>query len=79
MKFIYPTDGDMLTNAAGRLLDKKLYVEVAVESDAPVIGAQHRQDGLWHFEAVLSAGENVIAACSTCFASSGSGGTIVPC
>jgi hypothetical protein len=54
----------MLTNAAGRLLDKKLYVEVAVESDAPVIGAEHRQDGLWHFEAVLSEGENRITACS---------------
>lgn len=64
MRFVYPTDGDMLTNAAGRLLDEILRIEAAVESDAPVIGAQRQQDGLWHFEAELSAGENKIAACS---------------
>ena len=52
MRFVYPTDGDMLTDAAGRLTEQgALLVDVAVEAEEqPVICgkmAERGENGLW--------------------------------
>ncbi len=66
MKFVYPTDGDMLTSAAGRLTDEGFYTEAAVQSDEEVfIGsakAQRDESGLWKAQVMLRAGENLLTA-----------------
>lgn len=51
-RFVYPTDGDMLTDAAGRLTEDGTFViEAAVESDGPVTisgkPAEKGENGLW--------------------------------
>lgn len=58
LRFVYPTNGDMLTDAAGRLLeDHTLLIEVAVEADAPVTicgkAAERGENGLWTAEIPL--------------------------
>ena len=55
VRFVYPTDGDMLTDAAGRLTeDGALMIEIAVEADGqPVIcgkAAEKGENGLWTAE-----------------------------
>lgn len=52
LRFVYPTNGDMLTDAAGRLMeDGSLLIDVAVEADAPatICGkpAEKGESGLW--------------------------------
>lgn len=58
LRFVYPTDGDLLTDAAGRLMeDGTLVIEMAVEADAqPVLcgkAAQRGENGLWTAELML--------------------------
>ncbi len=69
MKFVYPTDGDMLTNAAGRLIDGNLMIEAAVESKQEVlinsVRAQRQANGLWTAQVMLCADKTMLTACST--------------
>lgn len=58
LRFVYPTDGDMLTDAAGRLTaDDTLVIEAAVESATPVTicgkAAERAENGLWKAEIPL--------------------------
>jgi len=68
-RFVYPTDGDMLTDAAGRRTeDGTLVIEAAVESDGQVTisgkPAEKGENGLWTAEIALkaTAGEHVLTA-----------------
>lgn len=67
IRFVYPTDGDMLTDAAGTLrADGALWIDVAVEAaEAPCIQgrtAERSGDGLWKTQAALRDCETVLTA-----------------
>ena len=67
IRFIYPTEGDMLTDAAGkRLTDGTLMTEAAVESAAEVWIQGHRAvkdaDGLWRAPVMLNGYETLLTA-----------------
>lgn len=67
IRFVYPTDGDMLTDAAGRLeKDGRLMIEVAVEAEAcPVIcgkTAEKGENGLWTASVALEEAETLLTA-----------------
>ncbi len=62
LNFVYPTQGDMLTDKAGRLSeDGTLWIEVAVQAgeSAVICGipAQREENGLWTAQVPLTAGE----------------------
>ena len=67
LRFVYPTEGDMLTDAAGTLMqDGSLRIEVAVEADErPVIcgkAAAREENGRWLAETALNPGETLLTA-----------------
>ena len=67
MKFVYPTDGDMLTDAAGRIAeDGALMIEVCVQAEECVevdgISAQRQADGTWRAEIALRGAHHTIRA-----------------
>lgn len=67
IRFVYPTDGDMLTNAAGRLeADGALIVDAAVaaENEVTLQGTPMRRDadGLWKAQVRLENHETVLTA-----------------
>jgi len=67
IRFVYPTDGDMLTDAAGILAEEgALLVEAAVEAEdsVSVQGQTARQgaDGLWRAQVRLTDRQTVIEA-----------------
>lgn len=69
LRFIYPTNGDMLTDAAGKIMqDGSLMIEVAVEADErPVIcgkAAEKGENGQWTAEVALKPEKTLLTACA---------------
>ncbi len=67
MKFIYPTDGDMLTDAAGHVAqDGALMIEVCVQAEQNVeidgVRAKRQADGTWKAEIALYGDKQRITA-----------------
>ncbi len=69
LRFVYPVDGDMLTDAAGtRMENGLLMIEAAVEAEGPVVicgkQAERGENGLWTVQTALpgNGGECVLTA-----------------